>query len=80
METIVLEKYIDKRNKELWLDLSKSFSFELVPTKAKNASCFAKNNNIQIFLNPKNSTSECFTHELLLVWLRNHKIFIGSTF
>jgi hypothetical protein len=73
-----VDKYLDDRNTELWKYLNTKFRIKIRNTSNKYASCFAKNNNVKIFLNPEISTSSCLTHELLHVWIRDKDIYIGA--
>lgn len=72
-------KLIDYRNIKLWEYLNSKFNITLIETKSEFAHCNSINNDVQFFINPETSTSSCFTHELLHIWLRDLNIFIGAS-
>lgn len=70
---------IDNRNKVLFDELKASFTITIELVKdTQTYSCYSINNESTIYVPESLISAEAFTHELLHIFLRSKKIFIGS--
>ncbi len=69
---------IDNRNLELWNSLRMVHDIEIRKEKRPDYLAFSKNSKTIIFVPFDNVDPASFTHELLHIYLRTKKVFIGG--
>jgi hypothetical protein len=64
----------------LWETLNNSFDIKIEPSHNNEYSCFNINNNSTIYVVADDLCAASFTHELLHLYLRLKKVYIGAGF
>ncbi len=75
----LLNHLIDHRNEHLWIEMQAKFKISIQNSTNNSYHCYAKGDNITIFVNPNNLSPDSFTHELLHVYLRSKECFITGS-
>ena len=77
MET---EGLLDDKNIELWKTLNSDYEIVIQKEKRSDYLSYSKDKKTIIYVPNDNLNSASFAHELLHVYLRSKKVFIGSGF
>jgi len=75
-----LEGLIDNRNKQLFEELKSVHTIDVQFENRNDYSCFSKGNHSTIYIPKFDKKPPSFTHELLHIYLRTKKVFIGAAF
>jgi len=75
-----IDELIDDNNKHLWKSINETHNCRIQFVNDRNEyACFTKNRSVTFYVPELNKNSAPFTHELLHVFLRQKKIFIGAS-
>ncbi|MGF7077708.1 hypothetical protein [Mucilaginibacter sp. UYCu711] len=77
---IDLNQLVDERNKVLWDTLSNHFQIDFEPSANKEYRVYSINDQATFYVPENDLCADSFTHELLHVYLRYKKVFIGAAF
>lgn len=73
-----LSQLIDERNEKMWKSLQQRFNISIEMVPGQEHSVYSKGEDVTFYV-PKNSPDAgSFTHELLHVYLRSKKMYIGA--
>lgn len=77
---IDLKQLADERNEALWDTLNKHFQIDFAPSANNEYRVYSINDSATFYVPANNLCADSFTHELLHVYLRYKKVFIGEAF
>jgi hypothetical protein len=73
-------RLVDERNKALWDILNSHFQIDFKPSVTGEYRVYSINDQATFYVPEANLCADSFTHELLHVYLRYKKVFIGAAF
>jgi hypothetical protein len=74
-----INQFIDERNFNLWNLLNTKFNITIENSNNGEYSCFTKNSDATLYVNPNNICIESFSHELLHIYLKYKEFYLGSS-
>ncbi|MEO7215537.1 hypothetical protein [Mucilaginibacter sp.] len=77
---IDLNQLVDERNKALWDTLNEHFTIDVQPSLNNEYSVYSISDRATFYVVEADLNPDSFTHELLHVYLRYKKVFIGAAF
>ncbi|MFD2871980.1 hypothetical protein ACFS5N_05840 [Mucilaginibacter ximonensis] len=77
---IDLNQLIDDRNRPLWNTLNQHFKIDIQSSVNNEYHCYSINDTATIYVVPYDLSADSFTHELLHVYLRYRRVFMGAAF
>ncbi|RXF67735.1 hypothetical protein [Arcticibacter tournemirensis] len=77
---IDLNQLIDERNQALWDTLNAHFQIDFQPSANNEYRVYSINDSATFYVPENDHCADSFTHELLHVYLRYKKVFIGAAF
>ena len=72
-----IKKHLDENNSKLLSELEKEYQIEFCAGNVDYCSAFTKNKMAIISYNPQKFENEGIAHELLHIWFRQFKCFMG---
>jgi hypothetical protein len=77
---IDLKQLIDERNQTLWDTLNAHFHLDFKPSVNNEYRVYSINDQATFYVPENDLCADSFTHELLHIYLRYKKVFIGAAF
>lgn len=75
-----LHQLINEHNQVLWDTLNSHFEIDFKPSINDNYRVYSINDKVTFYVPERNRCADTFTHELLHVYLRYKRVFIGAAF